>query len=1072
MSKRFLMFMIALLTIGVQAFAQTTISGKVTDTAGGAVIGAAVQVKGTTTGAWTDLDGAYSIAVKPGATLVFSAVGYSNQEVVVGSQKTIDVVLAEDAQFLDDVVVIGYGTARKKDVSGAIQSMSFTKDKNAASLPNPNALSALSSKIAGFSYAPTSSASGDNTSSMTIRGMNTIPTSNSASNQSVNKPLLIVDGVLSYDSINSINTSDIESIDVLKDASAAAIYGSRAANGVIIITTKRGQSGKPQVSFNSSVSFSDWANLPARVMDDKTFLENRFYAKQAVGSDFTAADTFSMDDAVVQKLLNPTEYEVYKNGGEKINWVREISRLGVGQKYDVSVAGRSKAASYYVSGNYTRQQGILVGDDYEKMTVLSKVDVTVNDWLTVGLKANYLGGHSWGQTAAIQNAMAVSPYSYRYSRVEGFETWHNSQPDGNITSPLIGGSSNSSLYTDKSSKSSNLNGVAYAQIDFPFLKGLQYKVTLQGQRNFGASDSFVNAKAWVNTANKDQLSNPSQFNKNATGSSSSSWSTYWNIDNILTYNKDFGKNHVDVMAGYTSEHTNSEGLGTSFTGFTVPTTLGVYIQDKVIYDDAAGSSYRISRTRTESSSIGILARLNYNFANTYYVSANFRRDGYSAFAPGHKWGNFYGASAAWVLSNEEFVKNASWINFLKLRASWGQNGSRSVSPYITAATVNKVVGNSGAQTSAWLGGKSAMGITATNLANSALTWATINKTDIGLDFSLFEGRVGGSIDGYWGKTTDMLLPRSVPYISGFSSTYDNAGLVTNNGVEFVLNTVNVAGDGRDGFRWESSLVVDHNSNTVKQLYGPGADGTEANDVANYLVTPESQYALIIGKPITAAYGMKKLGIFNSQDEIDNYKNDKGELLMPNAQPGDLKFADTNNDGKVDTNDYTYLGCSDPLFTLNFGNTFSWKGFSLYFNLRWAQGDATHFLGLDPYSYTVGASGSQLAAVKPWTENNHSQVYPRYGYSNTYNYQYWTPRSFLKLKDLTFSYTLSEKAVKAIGVSAMRVYVAGTDLFTISKWTGIDPETGGTQPSGASSDRYTANSKGTFKTCSLGVNITF
>ena len=1070
MTKRILLVLLACLTIGVQAFAQT-VSGKVVDANGEAIPGASVLVKGTTTGSMTDLDGVYQINAGTNATLVFSCIGFTTKEVTVASQKQINVVLDEDSALLDEVVVVGYGTARKKDISGAIQSMNFAKDKNASSLPNPNALSALSSRIAGLSYAPTSSASGDNTNTMTIRGMNAIPEGTSASAQSVNKPLLVVDGVLSYDSINSINTADIESIDVLKDASAAAIYGSRAANGVIIITTKRGQSEKPQINFNAAVSFSDWANLPARVTDDETFMKNRFLAKQAAGSDFTKEDVFSMDDAMIQKILNPTEYQAYK-AGEKINWVKEVSRVGVGQKYDLSVSGRSKKASYYISGNYTRQQGILIGDDYEKMTVMSKLDVNVTDWLTVGLKANYLGGHSWGQTSAIQNAMWVSPYSFRYSQITGYEDWHNTKPDGNTPSPFIGSSTNSCLYTDKTSKSSNLNGVFYAQVDFPFLKGLQYKVTLQGQRNFGSSDTFVKPEAWVDTANKGHMDNPSQFAKNATGSSSSSWSTYWNIDNILSYTKDFGRNHIDAMVGYTSEHTNSEGLGTSFTGFTVPTTLGVYVQDKVIYDDAAGSSYSISRTRTETSSIGIIARLNYNWANKYYVNGNFRRDGFSAFGIDNKWGNFFGASAAWVISNEEFLKGVNWIDFLKLRASWGQNGSRQVPAYMTLSTVDKKVANSGAQTSAWLGGKSAMGITQMTLGNEHLTWATVNKADIGVDFSFFGSRLNGSVDGYWGKTTDMLLPRSVPYISGFSSTYDNAGLVTNNGIEVVLNSVNINGDGRDKFRWETNLVFDHNTNCVKELYGPGADGTEANDVANYLVTPESQYALIIGKPITAAYGMQKLGIFNSQDEIDNYKNAKGEVLMPNAKPGDLKFEDANGDGKVDTNDYTYLGCSDPLFTVNFGNTLSWKGFSLYFNFRWAQGDKTHFLGLDPYSYAIGTSGSQLAAVKPWTEENHSQVYPRFGYSNTYNYQYWTPRTFLKLKDLTFSYTLPDKAVKAIGFSGMRVYFAGTDLFTISKWTGIDPETGGTQPSGASSDRYTANSKGTYKTFSFGVNISF
>jgi len=1067
MSKRLVILLFAFLTLGMQAFAQNAVSGTIVDANGEPIIGASVLIKGTSVGTVTDLDGAWTLNVKDQkATLVFSCIGFTSQELSADA-KNLKIVLQEDAAFLDEVVVVGYGTTRKKDVSGAIQSVNYGTNKTLADLPNPNVYSSLSSKVAGLQYAPTTSASGDNSNTMTIRGKNAIPEGTSSSEQSINKPLIVVDGVLSFDSINSINTNDIESIDVLKDASAAAIYGSRAANGVIIITTKRGSSEKPKVGFNASVSFSDWANMPKMVSDETTFMKNRFLAKVAAGQ--LPEDSKWTGTYDVAQLLTATELQAY-NQGVYTNWLDEISRVGIGQKYDLNVSGRSKRVSYYISGNYTKQQGIRVGDDYQKYTVLSKVDVNVTDWLTIGLKLNYLSGKSDGQPAAIQNAIWMSPYSFTTSTVKGYENWYNSHPDGNTVSPFIGSNTDSYLYTDNVSKNGNLNGVAYVKIDFPFLKGLSYQFTAQGQRNDSSNDKFTHPESWVRTDNVSQMDDPSQFNIKAGGSSSTTMSSYWNLDNILTYSREFGDHHVDAMAGYTSEHSNSEGLGTSFTGFTVPTTLGVYVQDKVVYDSDKGTTYTIKRTRTESSAIGILARLNYNYKSRYYISGNFRRDGYSAFASDHKWGNFWGVSAAWVLSNEEFIKSAGWIDFLKVRLSWGQNGSRSVSPYITAATVSNVTANSGAQTNAWLGGKSALGITATNLANSQLTWATVEKANLGFDFSFLSSRLNGTLDLYLGRTTDMLMPRSVPYISGFSSTYDNVGLVTNNGIELTLNSVNINGNGDDTFRWETNLVFDTNSNKVVSLYGPDATGKEADDVANYLVTPEANYALMVGRPISAAYGMRKISIFNSEQEIKDYVNDKGEMLMPNAKPGDIKFADVNGDGKVDANDREYLGSGDPLFTINLGNTLRWKNFSLFFNFRWAQGDKTHFLGLDPNSYGIGTSGAQLAKVTPWTEENHNQTYPRYGYGNPYSYQYWTPRSFLKLKDLSFSYNVPEKVFKNAFISGLRVYIAATDLFTITNWTGIDPESGGTIANGASSSRYISD--GTYKSTTIGVNLTF
>ena len=1069
MVKRFVIVMLAVLTLGLQAFAQNVVSGKVTDDQGEPLVGVGIQIKGTSSGTMTDLDGNYSLVVNPNATLVFSYIGFLTQEVPVGTRKSVNVALPQDHMMLDDVVVVGYGTARKKDVSGAIQSVNFGKDENLTSLPNPNALAALSSKVAGLSYAPTTSAAGDNTQTMHIRGKNAIPTggSMSASAESVNQPLLVIDGVLSYGSINSINTADIESIDVLKDASAAAIYGSRAANGVIIITTKQGSGEAPVVRMNASVSLSDWTRMPQMVSDKETFLKNRFYSQQGVGNtDFVNkvwSDFSDLNAAANSGLLSPRELDAW-NDGKWVNWLDEISRKGVGQKYDVSVSGRSERVSYYVSGDYTRQQGIRKGDDYEKSGAMAKIDFKITDWLTVGVKGNFLASSSWGQSASIRSAMWYTPLSYVYARQKGFENWYNSVPDGKTASPFVGnGKDDSWAYTDRSSKSMNLNGVAYAQIDFPFIPGLSYRVTAQGQRNAGYTDVFNNPEMYVDTEDETQMLDPGQFNSEVSGSSSSSHYAVWNIDQILTYARDFGRHHFDAMLGYTREATNNNTLGVPFSGFDTPTGLGVYNLE------TANNYFDVYRNRSQTQAVGYLARLNYNWANKYYLNFNFRRDGYSAFAPSHKWGNFYGASVAWVISNEDFIKNSGIFDFLKLRLSWGQNGSRNMSAGATQATVAKSTGNSGANTMTWLGDQSTLGMALINLPNRRLSWATVEKYNIGLDFAILDSRINGSIDAYMGNTTNMLVNRDAPYISGFTNVNDNVGKVTNKGIEAVLNTVNINGNGRDTFRWESNFVFDLNRNKLVSLFGPDYNGIEADMVANAVsYGREANYALLVGYPIGSAYDYKLVGMFAEGDDFST---------QPDAKPGDLKFADISGkdgvpDGKIDTYDRTFLGSPDPLFTLNFANTFSWQNFSLYFNWRWAQGDKDHFIWLDPYAFgTTMTGGAQLARVKPWTKENPSTVFPRYGYSNTqYDYQYWNSRSYLKLKDLVFSYSIPERVISHIGLANARLYVAATDLLTFTNWSGIDPENGGTIAAGAGSSRFGSN--GAYKTVTFGVNLTF
>lgn len=1064
MRKRILFFFVFLIT-GLQMFAQTSVSGKVIDDQGIEIPGVNITVKGQSAATITGIDGTFTLSNVPGgsnAVLVFSFVGYKTQEVTVGNQKKINVTLHENTEQLEEVVVVGYGTARKKDVSGAITNVKFA-DSEIVTLPNPNAIVALSSKVAGMKYSPTNSSGGDNTSSITIRGKNAIPEGSTSSDQGVNAPLLIVDGVISYGSINEINTNDVQSIDVLKDASAAAIYGSRAANGVIIITTKKGQSETPRVNFNTNWSFSDWTRQPKMVTNEEKFFKNRFYARQASGS--IPEDAVWSTDYDKAQLLSSVELDAY-NEGIFTNWIDEVSRTGVAQKYDVNVSGNSKAVNYYVSGEYTRQEGIMKGDDYEKYNILSKVDIKAKEWLTIGLKGNFLSARNWGVSPRIQNATWMTPYSYIHARQEGYEDWYNSVPDGSTASPYWGtGSQDSYLWTDSETHNYNINGVFFAQIDFPFVRGLSYRFSMNGQRNTSYKDLFDNPSMWVNTNNTAEMDDPSQFASKSDGYSTAANSGTWNMDNVFTYTKDLGKHHFDLMGGYTRESYNYESLKTNFSNFSIPTMLGVYKQD-------LASTITISRQRTRSSAVAYLGRANYNYKNTYYATFNYRRDGYSAFADGHKWGNFYGASAAWVLSNESFLENtSSWLDYLKLRLSWGQNGSRSVSPYATTASVSTIY--------TWFGDTSsgsAFGLYPSSLPNKGLTWATVEKYNLGIDVSILKERLDGHVEIYTGKTTDMLMQRSVPYPTGFQTAYDNAGKVTNNGFEITVNSVNVNGDGKDQLRWTSNVVFDLNRNTVKSLYGKDYNGEEADDVANAVAYGfDSYYALMVGHSITSAYDFKKIGIFQSQSEIDNYTYTNpttGEVskIQPNAVPGDLKFQDYNNDGQINADDRHWIGDMDPLFTVNFGNTLTWKNFSLYFNFRWMQGSDTHFLGFDPNAFAVSGSGAQLDDVNPWTEDNLTNKYPRYGYNNSLGYLYWNPRTFVKLKDLVFSYNVDSKLLKKLNVGSLRLYVSGTDLFTLTGWSGLDPEDGGTIAAGSSSSRY--GSRGTYKTISMGINLSF
>lgn len=1026
------------------------ISGRVSDDRGEAVIGANVLEVGTMNGTITDVDGEFTLQVSENAEIQISYIGYLDQVISTKGKSTFQITLIEDTRQLEEVVVVGYGTARKKDLSGAITNVKFS-DTPMITLPNPNAFAALSSKVAGLHYLPTKSAGGSNLSTMSLRGRNSIPGSSKDNSQGVNAPLIIVDGSIFYGSIQEIQNTDIQSIDVMKDASSAAIYGSRAANGVVIITTKSGISEKPRIGFNTNIKWNSWGRRPNMQTNKEKFMEHRHMAKIASGD---LAPKTKVDPATD---LTMEEYEVYKAGGW-VNWLDEVSQKAPSQSYSLNVSGKSKASSYYISGGFDRTKGVLKGDDYQKYNVMGKIDTQISSWLKVGLKGSYLGSKSWGVPPLLQAATWMSPFTYTHVRMEGFTDWIERYPAGNdAVNPLWGDKNISHLWTDKKTVNYNIGGIGYAQIDVPFIKGLSYKFTLNAQRNTSQTDMFNKPELWVDTRNIEDLKQPQKYIGKVDGNVRDSHASNWNMDNLLTYYTDFNRHHIDALLGYTREAYNLEHIRIDFSEFGIPAAaaLGTYGLDLSNADKLLAA-----RQRTRSQSVAYLARMNYNYANRYYLTGNFRRDGYSAFSEGHKWGNFYGVSGAWVLSSEQFMEaTKEWMDFLKVRLSWGQNGSRGgINPYATISLLSKAY--------TWFGDKSAYALYINGLTNLDLTWATTSKWNLGIDFAFLNHRINGCLDLYTSSTINMVMNRSIPYVSGFESILANAGEVTNKGIELTLNTVNMDGDGNRTLRWESNLTFDLNRNKIVRLFDDN-NNDDYSSVTTYGY--DSYYALMVGHSITSAYDYKLLGIFQNQDEIDNYKNSAGQVIQPTAKPGDLKFLDFNDDGVIDTNDRHWVGDMDPLFTANIGNTFSWKNFALYFSFRWMQGNDTHFLGYDPNGFQIGASNHQLK-IDPWTENNRSDRYPRYGYTNALNYNYWNSRSFLKLKDLSFSYNFDKELLNKINVQGVQLYLSATDLLTITKWSGLDPEDGGTTAANMGSTRYGMHP--TYRTVSVGVNITF
>ena len=990
------------------------ISGKIVDSMGQPIIGANIVEKGTTNGTITDMNGNFTLSVSEKSILLITYIGYTSQEIAVGNKSDINVELKEDAEVLDEVVVVGYGTARRKDLTGAVSSIKM-EDSPLAATMKVNALEALKGVTPGLVIGASNSAG--NTPSMLIRGQNSLNGSND--------PLIVLDGVIYLGSVGDINPNDIANVDVLKDASSAAVYGSRAANGVIVITSKKGKVGKPKITLNTSVGTQVWQQKPD-LMDPEEFIEVRKLMLKG---------TDPLD------FLEEPEKANYQNG-KTTDWLDLVSRNGLTQDYQLSVSGGSEKMNYYLSASYTDQKGVIVGDDYKRFTVRAKIDTDITNWLKIGVDGTYNFTDYSGVAADLQDAMTMSPYGspYRDENQKLLERWPTGQSTAN---PL--------WHTDETirenvDQDNNIRALGYAHIKFPFLKGLSYRLNFSGTKDFDITDNFTYEGWYIKEGTSSDRYTPEVVQSllsKANGSMARGYGMDWVVDNILNYKNQFGKHFVDFTAVATRDYDYYKTVKTTGSDFASNgnTSLGFNGLSKATVQKNDISS-------TKKTNIGYLVRLGYTFDDKYHLMASYRRDGSSVFGVNNKWGNFPSVGLAWTASNEIFMKGISnYVNRLKLRLSLGKNGNQGIGPYSTLSKINN--GPDGGIRYEFSDDPSKIfyGMNIAGIGNSCLGWETTTALNAGIEAGFLNNRISLDLDFYFSKTTDQLFDRGIPSMIGFTTIKNSMGQVNNKGVEFTINSTNI--ETKD-FRWNSSVIFWLNRNILASLYGDDldGDGVEDDDIGN---------SRFIGKSLGAIYGFEAIGIVQKEDE--EYIKNVG------AKPGDVKFRDLDGDGCITAeHDRKILGYNKANFRLNLANTFTYKGLDVYLLLTGTFGGNGYYLTSNRRAFIHASSRNNDNGISHpyWTEDNRSNEYPSVSYNDS-KFLGLQSRAHVRIQDITVSYRFTHSWVKRMNLSALKVFVSAKNLYTFTGWTGGDPEKGiqarsGTYPVPAS--------------YSMGINVSF
>lgn len=957
------------------------ITGMVVDTKGETIIGANVVQKGTTNGTITDMDGKFTIDVSGNSTLVISYIGYTSKEVVVENQTNLTINLSEDTQALEEVVIIGYGTTKKQAITGSVIKAKLDVYNK---VPVNNVLESIKGSLPGLNIGGVNKAG--QVAGFSIRGTK-------STRDGGNNPLIVLDGAIYDGSLADIPSEDIDNFTVLKDASAAAIYGSRSANGVVLIETKRGKgtTGKPVFDVKLSYGISNEMER-LEVYDKDGYIQRLLDIRSLNGLD-----------------ADPTKLPMYLEVEEKKNYEATpdhrptlvdpydlFRQNAYNLKANISLSNSTEFANYYISTSLTDQKGVVLNDEYKNFSGRINVNSNLTSWLKIGVKSSYSIRDYSGSSPSMNLATQFSPFASVYDDNGRYRQYP--QTTTSFESPYW------SMATDDLERYNNLNAVLDGTITVPWVKGLSYTLTYSNGLRWTEKNYFYNEYT------------TSGQGKNGKGERAHDRSYNMLLDNVLKYSNTFAQKHaVDVTLLYSRERrtwNDTKAYAEDFDN----TVLGDYkLED--------GKKQTVNTGGGESGAIGMMARATYTYDNRYSVTGTIRRDGCSAFSVNKKWGLFSSAGLNWNISSEKFLNKVDVIDNLALRFSYGSNGNQSISPYSTLAKVG---------TGKYIfAGDPSYSIVQyiSSFALSNLGWETTTGLNLGVNFAVLNNRISGSVDMYNTTTKNLLFNLALPSISGKSEMLSNLGEIKNKGFEISLHTVNIE---NKNFQWTSDFAFSLNRNKVATIYGEDNDGDGKEDD---LIS--SGY--FIGKSLGTIYGYKVDGMWQ-QSDLDN------GTIMKGMRPGDYKLEDVDGDGKISSDkDRQFLGNSNPNFRWSWTNTFTYKDLSLlvYINSIW--GGNGYFLSgsntpyNDPY---VNSSNLNRTVYDYWTPSNTGAMYPRPDYSKAaYKGTKYMDRSFIKLQKLALNYNLS-KYVKPIGIKGLSVSASADNLLTFAPhWDGLDPETG-------------------------------
>lgn len=1050
--------LVAMMFMAVSAIAQTiTITGTVEDNNGDPIPGANVVVKGTTQGSMTDIDGKFAIPnVSTKATLRVSFIGYSEQEIPVQGKSSFKIVLTEDSELLDDVVVVGYGTVKKANVIGSIAKV------NADALedrPVTRVETALQGQMAGVSVRTTTGTPGGDVT-INVRG--------AASINGQSTPLYVVDGVPT-ESLSGINPGDIQSIDVLKDAASAAIYGSRGSNGVVLVTTKKGKQGKPVIQLNAYTAISnlerkvgvmnseEWVTFYKKYLDHFWALNNPTQNPNASQAERIAY----AEQQVGKKLDTLTLLNTYKNqygiydprwGTDEldyVDWQDEIFRTAPQHNLEISAAGQAGKTLYSVSAGYLNQEGIIHSSSFHRYTLRANIETQLNDY--VKLTAQFAPSYGVQEGATVDgkdNAVARSlgfqgvvlhndEYPARWAGAQPTKFYDFWGPGPNNVSPYI-----MATAADRRIVNSRMN--SNIGLDVKIIEGLHLSGLIawnfRNQTNRTYTPTWSQGK-WDTVKTEGELSRSSYTTLT---------SHNWLYQGLLTYNKSIGKSDIDAVAGwslekYSAENTNQE--------------LRNFANDKTwVFNKTSGSTTQNNDVGYASNAlVSFFGRVQYSYDSKYLFSATIRRDGSSKFGTNNRWGWFPSFSGAWKLNEEAFLKDIDWIGTAKLRVSWGVTGNDRIgnAQFLSnMAALNYPIGDTQAGANGYVIG---------NIANSNLGWETTKSTNIGIDFGILNDRVYFSADYYQKTTEDLLLKSPVSLISGFSNLMDNVGTVDNWGLEFEINSANIV---NKDFKWNTSFNLSLNRNEITSLGTDNSDirSGQGNTIIQRVGHPINSYMLLnVERTLTAA-----------DFEADGVTPKPGIAIWTGQKPGDSKWTDVNGDGKITAEDYDVQGSYQPKFEWGMTNTFRYKNFDASFMFQGRAGGK--LLSIGSRSWNRATNGPNYNYMKSWLYDAYwSETEPGNGKhpsiwatvtGGQYDTNWLYSAAYVRLKNISAGYTFNFKNNPF--VSKVRVYTSCDNVYM---WDSYDP---GFSPEAATQDNASSDwgSYPLARTWSLGVNVTF